>query len=331
VGFTLERLLRGVKYALLFQLTVVSTTLFWLGTPAALRWRLGAGLGVFLLSIAFPVYGVVVGGDFFPMGRMIVPSIPFAALLFGFWLQSVSRWVPRGGPWVAAALSALVVAPEVAASWDHHLVPHSVREKLHFRLSDKEFLSEWARWDNMVGNTDGFSKRGLALRQYLHHEARVVSQAIGVIGYYSDLYLYDQYGLVDREVAMLPTPEGPLVHSPGHDKFVDATFFAKYEPEVLHSRVVQGALASRLMKDTMDKWAVPEEFQDRYVPDFVEMDLPGEEERSFLLLVRRVREGENPRQMWDRFPDRRKELLATFKGATDEGGPVAARRGDDES
>ncbi len=318
VGFTLERLTRGLKYVGLFGLTFPAMAIWLLGTWRALGWRVGVGTSIALLAIAFPAYGVVVGGDFFPMGRMILPSLAFGAALFGWLVQAL--WERRGPERIVApGLAVAVVLLGVLPAFNIHVVPGSMREPLHFRLSDKSFMTEYERWENLRDNLDGFSRRASALNLLVHHEARVVSQAIGVIGYHTDLHLYDQYGLVDREVALLQQPPGPLLHSPGHDKFVNASFFAKYEPEVLASRTVQGPLASRLMKDTMERWDIPERLHETYVPDFEEVELPGYEgTRSFLLMVRKAREGERPRRLWADFAERRKELLASFE---DEGAP----------
>jgi hypothetical protein len=315
VGFSSDRLLRGLRYATIFTLTYAALLSAVAGIYPAIRKRPGAGTVVALMSIAFPAYGVAVGGDFFPMGRMVIPSVAFAAILIGFAHQALKA---RAGAAVASVAAGAVLSISLITMVEAHLIPASIRSKLHFRLSDKDFMSEQARWENMVENTAGFSRRGLALRKLAHHEETLVSQAIGVVGYYApDLFIFDQYGLVNREVAMLPAPEGPLLHSPGHDKFVEATYFAHHEPDYLATRVVQGVMASRLMKDTMEKWAIDEAYWDAYVPDFEELDLD-DGKRSFLLMIRKPREGERPRQMWAQFADRRKDLLASFKGEGEE-------------
>lgn len=318
VGFSLERLVRGGKYVVLFALSFAALPLAAFGVPGLLRWRLGTGLVVIALSLGFPAYSVLIGGDFMPMGRMILPALPFVALAFGFALRDLrERTDVRGRAAVAAAVLGLNFLP----AFDIHLVPEAVRARLHFRLSDKDFMSETARWQNMVDNTDGFMLRGRALAQWAPRDLRMVSKAIGVAGYYSDLYIYDQYGLVNREVALLPATPGPLVESPGHDKAVDSTFFVKYSPELLNARLVQGAKAPRLMKDTIEEWEIPEHLWERYVPDFYELPLDGQEERNFLLVVRQAQPWEDGRTLWDRFPDRRKGLLAelTATGQQDDG------------
>ena len=59
-------------------------------------------------------------------------------------------------------------------------------------------------------------------------ESSLGAAAVGAVGYFSNLFMYDRNGLVTREVA-LREPHATL-RSPGHDKLVPAEFFARYEP-----------------------------------------------------------------------------------------------------
>jgi hypothetical protein len=203
-------------------------------------------------------------------------------------------------------------------AFDLHVVPAGVRQRLHFRLSDKDFHSEWGKWDNMVGNTEGFITRGRALAQVAEPSDAVVSGAVGALGYYSDLRIFDQYGLVTKEVAYRALPEGPLTESPGHDKKVEAEYFVKYMPRYLYARAVQGKLAAGRMKDTLDAWEIDTAVMDRYVPDFVEVPLADVEERVFLLMVRRLEPGEDPSALWNGFPARRRALNAELRAQYDD-------------
>ncbi len=326
VGFSGERLLRGFKYVALFYATFCSVLVAALGLPNLIRWRVGGGLAVAALAIGFPLYSILIGGDFMPMGRMLLPSLPFVALMTAFAARALIARVADVR--TVGAVVATVLTVGLLPAFDVHVVPLPIRESMHFRLSDKEFMSEYARWKNMVDNTNGFMLRGRALAQWAPRDLRMVSKAIGVAGYYSDLYIYDQYGLVNREVALLPAPAGPLVESPGHDKAVESAFFVKYGPELLNARLVQGAKAPRLMKDTLEEWDVPEHLWERYVPDFFELPIEGETERNFLFVVRQTQSWEDGRILWDHFPDRRKALLAQLMAAgeaddgADAGDPV---------
>jgi hypothetical protein len=61
----------------------------------------------------------------------------------------------------------------------------------------------------------------------------MILSAVGAQGYYSNLFLYDNYGLVTREVARR---DAPLKRSsPGHDKRVSSDYFFDKNPDYLGS------------------------------------------------------------------------------------------------
>ncbi len=313
VGFGPSLLLRGLRYVLLFGLTTVTPILALL--PAPLVWKAGRkATALLLLAVGFLTYGVVVGGDFMPFGRLLLPALPFASLVLVIGLRRLPDTA-------ALAIGLFMGAIAVLPGFDVHLVPESARATLHFRLSDRSFLSEWAKWDNMVGNTEGFLRRGRALALHADPGDAVVSGAVGAMGYASDLWVYDQYGLVTKEVAYRPLPHGELKESPGHDKKVHAEFFAKYAPRFLYARAVKGRQAASHMKDSLYRWDVDPMVMDRYVPDFVELDL-GDDQRHFLFVVRRADLAEDPAALWNGFDNRRKRLHAELREekATDDAG-----------
>ena len=314
VAVGLERFSRGGQYLALFWLTFVPQVLLFLGAVPALRWRRGKGLAIVGLAIAFPVWAVAVGGDFMPMGRMLVGGLVFGALLGGFLLHGLEqaathRWdLPQ---WPRRALlgacGAALLGGNLMPGFDIHVVPNAVREPLHFRHSDLMFMTEWARWENMRLNTRQFALRGRALREVFDRDATVVSRAIGAMGYFSELHIYDQYGLVSREVALREISPHALDQSPGHDKMVPPIFFLASEPDVLFSRYVFGTQAAKQIYDSLKRWIVPSSVRDVYVPDFVEVDLDDTRGRAFLFVVRRAGEGEG-RASWAAFETRRLAL-----------------------
>ncbi len=313
--FGVASIVRGAKYLLMFQATFVAWLPLLLGAIPAIRRSRWAGLAVALMALGFPLYGVLVGGDFMPMGRMFVAGAPFLYLLLAAALDPLARSHRRSGQVAAGAIAALVAALGVLPGvFDIHVVPQPMREALHFRTTDRAFLTEYGRWENMDENTTGFIIRGTAIRDHAAPGDTLVGQAIGAVGYISDLYIYDCYGLVTREVAELPVPEGVAWdHSPGHDKEVAAEYFVKDDPTYLHMRVVQGAKAAILMKDSFERWEVAEEVMDRYVPAYLEVEIPGEKKRSFLLMVRKALPGEDPAEMWTSFEASRVALHRELK------------------
>lgn len=328
VGFGVPLLARGLKYVLLFVATCLTPLAAIAAAPYAARTeRHGTWVAIAMLASAFPAYAVVVGGDFMPFGRLLVPAIPFVGLLIGAGMAELVRR-SRGGTtrarWAGGALLLVSLLPSV----DLHLVPNVVRRQLHFRLSDKDFLSELNRWQNQRENSDGFTERGLALAQVADDADVVVAAAVGAVGYWSGITVLDQHGLVTKEVAYRPMPDGPLTQSPGHDKHVDPEYFVKYEPRFLYARAVDGKLAAGRMKDTIDQWEIKEFVKDRYVPDFYEVTIPDQTERTFLLVIRLRQPGEDSAQVWYRFPARRRALNAELRAENaDDGGD--AEDGDD--
>lgn len=311
VGFGWRPVERGLRYVVLFWLTCLVPLLSLLPAPWLLRGeRRGAWASIVLVAVAVPVYAVLVGGDFMPFGRLLVPGLPFGALIAAGALQELVR---RRGLRAASVAGGALVGVGLLAGLDVHLVPHSVRRTLHFRLSDQEYLSEHNRWENQKENTDGFRRRGLALAEVAAPGDEVVAAAVGAIGYFSDLVVLDQHGLVTKEVAYRDLPPGPLTESPGHDKHVDPEYFVRYEPRWLFARAVWGKLAAGRMKDTLEQWDVDRDVMDRYVPEFREVALPDVGYRSFLLVVRRVEPGEDPAAMWTTFPALRRKLNAELR------------------
>ncbi|MEQ1502604.1 MAG: hypothetical protein ABMB14_10250 [Myxococcota bacterium] len=313
VGFGFPLLVRGLEYVMLFFLTCLVP----LVSLAPIGWvvrteRHGAWAAVSMLALVFPLYGFAVGGDFMPFGRLLVPGLPFGAMILAGGLQELIRR-SRGSETRATRVGAALVFVALLPAFDLHLVPFALRKPLHFRLSDKDYLSELNRWANQKENTDGFTKRGLALAQVADEGDSVVAAAVGAVGYWSGITVFDQHGLVTKEIAYHELAPGPLTQSPGHDKHVDPEYFAKYAPRFLFARAVEGKLAAGRMKDTLDQWEVKEFVMDRYVPDYYEVTIPGSDLRTFLFVIRHRTSDEDPAKLWNAFPGRRRALNAELR------------------
>ena len=79
VGFSLEVALRGFRYVATFALTFV-TPLLLLPAAGYMAWREApkpVALALGTLSLAFPAYAVMVGGDWMAMGRFLIPGLAF--------------------------------------------------------------------------------------------------------------------------------------------------------------------------------------------------------------------------------------------------------------
>lgn len=199
-------------------------------------------LGTALVPVGVVLYAITSGGDFMAFGRFLLPAVPFVALAMGALLVRLER---RAAP-LAAGLGLVAVAWSSAAAWDVHVFPASVRARFDVRHNQRlsgvaEARSELEQWRNMRDRALEWGRLGRALRVHAPREASLVYGAVGAVGYFSGLFLFDQNGLVTREVALLP-PHADL-RSPGHDKNVPPTFFLKDDPTFLTAGVApRGAI-----------------------------------------------------------------------------------------
>ena len=118
--------------------------------------------------------------------------------------------------------------------------------------------------------------------------------AIGAVGYYSNLFVFDRYGLVTRSVALQDAPQ--VLRKPGHDKRVSLDFFLDQEPTLMgHALVAE----DRLWK-TFDGWEA-DPLARWYVARFTRHagEAPDDGPR-FLGLLQRLEEGRDPAAEWRR-------------------------------
>jgi hypothetical protein len=231
-GITLAHVERGVKYVLSNLGTMPATAVaLWIGVIALVRRRSAVCAVALAMVLATLGYAVFVGGDFMAMGRLTMPMVPFLVLLLASgWRVYDSRRKERVA---ISILTLLCIATSVMANFDSFLTTESFRRRVHFRLSNMQ-NSHWTEvdmWKQMKGNAEEWTRLGKALKELTKPGESMVVGPVGAIGYYSGLHIYDQYGLVSREVIEI---EPPLVlGSPGHDRMVTYPFFLRQRPTYL--------------------------------------------------------------------------------------------------
>ena len=294
VGFSPDVALRGFRYVAAFVLTFVTPLLLW---PAAscVAWREApkpVGLALGTLSLAFPAYAVMVGGDWMPMGRFLVPGFAFGALLMG-WLMT-RLWERLTSRLVVMAVVITTITMGLLPAWNVHLVPASVRRVFNFRFS-WPYRTEYEMWErNFINNFENKKEEALALKARFKPGDSIVAGGIGVRGYYSGMHVYDRYGLVDRRVAMLLRQPRHLA-SPGHDGKVYTDFFLADVPTVLiHGRMSGKAnhILRRRIQEKAALWRTNVIWK-RYVPEILPLK-PSPDGSDNVLLVLRLIEGEEP-------------------------------------
>lgn len=232
---TLERGLNYDAIFLLSYLAIPIALLLALVLPArAGGIRRFSAWSMVLSTLAYCVY---VGGDYMPMGRMLVLILPFVAVLLA---GSLGRMCDMGtgkfGALAAGLLALFCCGNSVAASFDKHLVPHEVRERFHFRWSSPVYFSEHSRWVAMKESTASWTRMGKALRRRTQPGESLIIGTIGAVGFFSNLHIYDTFGLVNRE-----TPKADVVRkraSAGHDRHIPIRHFLPMKPTYIGAELV---------------------------------------------------------------------------------------------
>ncbi|MFQ5592363.1 MAG: hypothetical protein ACE5HE_14475, partial [Phycisphaerae bacterium] len=240
MALSIPALMRGFDYLAVQYLTLLTPFLMLPGIVVALRRkRRSLGLPVAVVALAVVGFTVVASGDFMAFARLLVPGLAFNTVLFAWllqdlWHDSTVRQVMTVSAGVALVGTGFLPAVDV------HLVPESVREAFHFRLNmGKHYRSEFAQWQFEKENAEQWGAVGRTIRAYAKPGDSMVAGAIGAVGYYSDLFIYDGFGLVTRKVAAR-TVDGPIRMSPGHDKAVSNTFFLADNPTLLKVGMLVG-------------------------------------------------------------------------------------------
>jgi len=237
-------------------------------------------------------YCVLTGGDFMAMGRLVVPGLAFNAIIMAWLIEDVIDGLGRYRGLVVP-LTALVVAIGLLPGWDVHLAPESMRARYKFRHNSKFFSNEYEQWEFQKSHLIEWMALGRALAAHARPGDRLVRGPIGAAGYYSGLFIYDQCGLVNTEVAARQV-KGRL-NSPGHDKCVPGPFFLKYQPEIIYAELIKESevvARNQILKNSG--------FADQYAPEYG-LAVGAESEGGqalYLLMFRRIPDGVDSDQAW---------------------------------
>ena len=292
VHFGPNVLLRGFRYVATFFVTFLTPFLILPVAVVALRARRFPTLPVTLMAIAFPCYAIVVGGDWMTMGRFLVPAFAFQTIVLGLALSWLGRHRVRTLVLsVAFVLVAIVVG--LLPGWNVHLVPQSILLQLRFMYFQGGYKTQYEQWAAQSAKPERAKQVALALNRISKPGDSIVVGAIGSLGYYSELFVYDRFGLVSREVAMKPRRKGAPLRAPGHDWKVSRAFFLDRHPTFIIHMVIGGTELGRWVSDQATAWERLEgnTLRRRYVPDYVEIDgRPDAEARKIVMVLRAIEE-----------------------------------------
>ena len=209
---------RGGLYVLSMLLAIPSIALAGI---ASLRSRSDHAREVGLVVLGGCAYLILVGGDWMMMYRLLVPAMPFVALL-GWCAFEAAGGTAR------VVLGLCCVALSLLPSFNVHPVPESVREVAHYRWGREPMETEYEVWHKGVVDIEEWITLGRALAPHVEPGESYVLGNIGAVPYYSGLIAYDTHGLTNRE-PFAPVPEGQRAQ-PGHDRSVDVGTFDRFRP-----------------------------------------------------------------------------------------------------
>jgi hypothetical protein len=225
------------------------------------------------------------------MGRLLVPGLPFTAILFG-WILNDLFYGSNARKFALVALAVLFLLTGLLPAANIHVIPETVRNRFGLRGNRLPHKLEYSQWLFQKGKAEDWEIIGRTLKGCTNPSDTLVRGAIGAIGYYSGLYIYDRFGLVNREVASRNIH--PHLASPGHDKWVELTYFMDKDPTIGYVALMRVSELHQYFAATSGK-----EYSDKYVADFVRA--VGTEEYSepmYLFMVRRIPMGVSGEVAW---------------------------------
>lgn len=172
-GFAVPRGLSYVwahlqSHPLLWGLGVVGA---WMGRRRAHTLPLAVTVALFV------AYVVVVGGDFKPTGRFLIPILPMVAVL----AQGALQW-ERPGPQLRALIGLVLVGAGIWAAHGRFVVMQVHAAERHANLEARKVVGDW-------------------IAAQTPPDTVIAIHSAGVIPFYANRHTIDMWGLTDRTIA----------------------------------------------------------------------------------------------------------------------------------
>jgi arabinofuranosyltransferase len=181
-----------------------------------------------LIVATYSLYIAAIGGDYMAMYRFVVPILPFLYLLLGSATGSALR---EATPGRRRLVSACVVAA-LAGSLLHStpLESRIVAAQEHMHGNHRGVVAE--RW-----YVARHTLQGEFFARYGKPEESIATAAIGAVGFYSGLRVYDVHGIVDPHIAHREEGDAEFgTGLPGHEKSDYRYIFARKPTFYLFNR-----------------------------------------------------------------------------------------------
>jgi hypothetical protein len=213
VGMNFNSLLRGFLYVFQYWWNYGFVILFLFLIGFSLIKKNRASLFTLAFIAAITLETVYVGGDGLPMFRFLLPTIPFWAVLIAMVINSIKCLEKDESLlYYATIFIFFLLITYTNFSYD--------RIGIQYVYYKDQKNYEIPRWIQV----------GTWLSQHAQKSDSVALVPIGAVGYYSDLYVYDMLGLVNRHIAHMKVSLGK--GWAGHEKH-DGQYILSQKPTYL--------------------------------------------------------------------------------------------------
>ncbi|MGI6679959.1 MAG: hypothetical protein ACOX3T_00450 [Bdellovibrionota bacterium] len=237
VNFSFELLKRGLNYNIIYLLTEPLSILSFFGLMIMVIKKVKYSFEYLAIYLALFLYPIIVGGDFLPFSRFLVPLCLFQVLPLAFIINEILN-IKKSKALAIISLSIVLALALVSflSIYNVHAFSRNFLSKFHFRFNTREFRSERESYDYLIFNN---YRRMLMAKALLENASdssntknnnkkpSVVLGGVGLVAFYSDMIIYDIYGLTNKELRGV---KAVRLRSPGHDKVVEPSYFLKYKP-----------------------------------------------------------------------------------------------------
>jgi hypothetical protein len=169
-------------------------------------------------------------------------------------------------------------------------VPEKYRAIFHFRKNRQNFVSENEHWRFMVDNSNRWRKKGELLATISSPKESLVEGAIGNVGYFSKLEIFDRVGLVTR---LKPKKKDHDLRSPGHDVRVGYEYFLKQNPNYIFAKDMGYSAFNTVLKSK-------NRYPKNYAPTAYETNYGLDSKKSLLVVMKYYKEIEEAENAWEK-------------------------------
>ena len=234
VGMSLSVIIRGLNYNISFLLSLPLSILSIFGLLLMLKNKVKFAFEYLIMYFSLFFYPIIVGGDFLPYFRFLVPFCVFQILTFSYLISFLINSFNNKKFFKVVSLCAFsgLLLLSFLNVYNITIFNRNFLSKFHFRFNTPEYKTEIESYNYL--NENNYKRKLLSnvlnkLEKELdgNQTPSIVLGGIGLVAFNTNFIVYDIYGLVNKDLRNIKVKN---LRSPGHDKRVKPKFFLKYKP-----------------------------------------------------------------------------------------------------